>query len=269
MRWSLAIVLFQAALLIASTAPIFAQDEAGVGMDIFESAPGPEPQKSRPLPSDRGRIATIAPRPLGPPPKTTESAEALYQQGDQARLRNDFGEAMRLFRQAADKGHTRSMAWVGIGYERGWNVPRDYAEAMQWFRRAADKGDGLAMNQIGWLYHNGLGVTRDYGEAMRWYRQAAEHGQATAFNNIGVLYYKGFGVPQNYIEAIRWYMEGAARGNAWAMTNMGWLVEHGQGVSKDTNTAVQWYRRAEVLVADPSQRSGAERAKQHLARLGQ
>jgi TPR repeat protein len=50
-------------------------------------------------------------------------------------------------------------------------VPQDYAEAMKWFRQAADAGDSWGMFNIGLLYQNGLGVPQDYAEAMRWYRK--------------------------------------------------------------------------------------------------
>ena len=47
-------------------------------------------------------------------------------------------------------------------------VPPDYGEAIRWYRQAADRGNAAAMNNIGWLYQHGRGVPQDYGEAMRW-----------------------------------------------------------------------------------------------------
>jgi TPR repeat protein len=58
--------------------------------------------------------------------------------------------------------------------------PQDYAEAMRWFRQAADAGNSWAMNNIGDLYHYGRGVPQDYAEAMRWYRKAADAGNSEA-----------------------------------------------------------------------------------------
>jgi hypothetical protein len=202
------------------------------------------------------------------PPIAAQSPDALYTEGEAARRRSDYGAAMRLFRAAADKGHTRAAALVGVGYTNAWGVPRDYDEAMRWCRKAADSGDGFAMNYIGWLYQNGWGAPRDYAEAMRWYRQATKTEHAVAFNNIGVLYNKGWGVPQDYHEAMRWFSEAAQRGNSWGMRNTGWAIEHGLGVRKDIDAAAEWYRRAAALTEDPDQRLGAVNARANLARLG-
>jgi uncharacterized caspase-like protein len=202
------------------------------------------------------------------PPIAAQTPDALYTEGEAARRRSDYGEAMRLFRAAADKGHARAAVFVGVGYMNAWGVPSDYGEAMRWYRKAADSGDGFAMNNIGWLYQNGWGVPRDYAEAMRWYRQATKTEHAVAFNNIGVLYNKGWGVPQDYHEAMRWFSEAAQKGSSWGMRNTGWAIEHGLGVRKDIDAAAEWYRRAAALTQDPDQRLGAVNARANLARLG-
>jgi TPR repeat protein len=136
----------------------------------------------------------------------------------------DYAEAMRWYRKAADAGDSSAMTNIGGLYENGWACRQDYAEAMRWYRKAADAGNSSAMNNIGWLYQNGLGVPQDYAEAMRWYRKAADAGNSSAMNNIGRLYQNGWGVPQDYAEAMRWYRQAADAGNSWAMTNIGLAV---------------------------------------------
>jgi TPR repeat protein len=56
-------------------------------------------------------------------------------------------------------------------------VPQDYAEAMRWYRQAADAGSGAAMINIGTLYEDGWGVPQDFAEAIKWYRKAADAGR--------------------------------------------------------------------------------------------
>jgi TPR repeat protein len=61
-------------------------------------------------------------------------------------------------------------------YEAGRGVPQDYAEAMRWYRKAADAGNSWGMYNIGALH--GWGVRQDYAEAMKWFRQAADAGDS-------------------------------------------------------------------------------------------
>jgi len=52
-------------------------------------------------------------------------------------------------------------------------VPEDYAEAYRWFRKAAEQGEGLAMGYLGFMYEGGHGVPQDDVEACRWFHLAA------------------------------------------------------------------------------------------------
>ncbi len=51
---------------------------------------------------------------------------------------------------------------------------QDYAEAAKWYRKAADGGLGSAQTNLGVLYEKGFGVTQDFAQAALWYRKAAE-----------------------------------------------------------------------------------------------
>ena len=55
---------------------------------------------------------------------------------------------------------------------------QDYAEAVRWHRLAAEQGNASAQNNLGFMYGIGRGVPQDYAEAVRWYRLAAEQGNA-------------------------------------------------------------------------------------------
>ena len=44
---------------------------------------------------------------------------------------------------------------IGTLYRDGQGVTQDYAEAMRWFRLAADRGNAIAQMNIGTLYRNG------------------------------------------------------------------------------------------------------------------
>jgi len=88
-------------------------------------------------------------------------------------------------------------------YEEGRGVPQDYAEAARWYRKAADQGGADAQNRLGLMYEKGRGVP-DYAEAVRWYRKAADQGHAGAQAKLGFVYEEGRGVSQDYVLAHMW-----------------------------------------------------------------
>ena len=63
---------------------------------------------------------------------------------------------------------------TGLRYYEGKQTKQDYSEASKWFREAADKGNSSGQVKLGELYFNGFGVERNYDEAVRWYRKAAD-----------------------------------------------------------------------------------------------
>ena len=98
-------------------------------------------------------------------------------------------------------------------YESGQGVPQDYAEAVKWYRMAAEQGNALGQTNLGVMHEKGKGVPKGYAEAVEWYRLAAEQGHASAQTNLGVMYDKGQGVLQDNVLAHMWYNLGAANGS--------------------------------------------------------
>jgi hypothetical protein len=62
---------------------------------------------------------------------------------------------------------------------KGQGVPQDYAEAMRWYRLAANQGEAEAQANIGYLYAHGLGVPQDCAVATEWIGRAAAAGNST------------------------------------------------------------------------------------------
>ena len=84
-------------------------------------------------------------------------------------------------------------------------MPQEYGQAAKWFREAAEQGDPAAQFNLGVLYETGQGVPQNYADAVKWYHAAAEQGEPQAQFNLGVFYETGQVVPQNYEEAVKWY----------------------------------------------------------------
>ena len=201
--------------------------------------------------------AAPAPAAARPVPARQGSAAEALAKGREAGSREDYPEAMRWFRMAADQGDARASYNIGVLYERGWGVAQDYSEAMRWYRKAADQGDVRAQFNIGGLYHNGWGVAQNDAEATRWYRMAADQGDAAGQNNVGVAYSHGWGVAQDYSEAMRWYRKAANQGNPGAQFNIGVLYHGGWGVAQDEDQARAWITKVAT--------SGSEEARNWLA----
>jgi hypothetical protein len=107
---------------------------------------------------------------------------------------DDYVEAVRWYRKAADQGHAQAMGALGLMYQEGKGVPRDFVEGARWLRKAADLGDAAAQLNLGASYAAGVGVPRDPAEAVRWYRKAADVGNVRAQLNLGMSYDGGDGV---------------------------------------------------------------------------
>jgi uncharacterized protein len=84
-------------------------------------------------------------------------------------------------------------------YDEGKGVPQDYAEAVKWYRRAAEQGHARAQHNLGAMYFNGRGVLQDCVEAEKWRRRAAEQGFAEAQMSLAGAYATGEGTTQDYV----------------------------------------------------------------------
>jgi len=150
-----------------------------------------------------------------------------------------------------DRGAQRNLA---MAYGEGEGVAQDYAEAAKWFRKAAELGDMFSQFATGSNYEQGQGVAKDLAEALRWYRKAADQGYARAQFNVGNSYYHGLGVTRNYAEAIKWYRTCAEEGDVLvagrALYGLGFCHANGQGVTKNLVEAYAHYDLAGATVAD-------------------
>ena len=159
-------------------------------------------------------------------------------------VKQDYNEAAKWFRKAAEQGNADAQYNLGSAYFYGNGVPQNYNEAAKWFRKAAEQGDAAAQNNLGFAYLNGIGVPQNDNEAAKWFRKAAEQGNADAQYNLGSAYFYGNGVPQNYNEAAKWYRKAADNGHHGAQYTVGVCYESGWGVPKNFSLAESFYKKA-------------------------
>jgi len=100
----------------------------------------------------------------------------------------------------------------GEEYYYGENVRQDYSEAVRWYRMAAEKGHDYAQAMLGQCYLFGHGVETNYPVAARWLRKSADQGIAGAQYNLGLCLETGRGVIKDDQEAYQWYLLASAAG---------------------------------------------------------
>ena len=67
---------------------------------------------------------------------------------------------------------TQAQYNLGVMHYDGEGVPQDYAEAVKWYRLAADQGYANAQYNLGVMCRDGHGVPQDGAEGVKWYRLA-------------------------------------------------------------------------------------------------
>ena len=133
-----------------------------------------------------------------------EDSEARYEAGLDAFNRQDYTNAVDVWRPLAEEGDTRAQYYLGVMCEEGNGVLEDDGEAVRWYRLAAEQGVAAAQNNLGWRCQNGFNIPEDDGEAVKWYTLAAEQGDADAQFLLGLMYYAGEGVSENHVYAYMW-----------------------------------------------------------------
>lgn len=129
-------------------------------------------------------------------------------------------------RRHAEAGDADAQFNLGLMYGEGRAGRQNYAEAARWFRRAADQGDAKAEPYARWyqraadedaeagfnlgvMYVEGRGVQQSYAAAARLFREAADQGHFRAHFYLGGMYERGEGVERDLAEALRWYSSAA------------------------------------------------------------
>jgi TPR repeat protein len=155
-------------------------------------------------------VLALAVIPVGVDAQVTELAQlrALAEQGDasaQYRLGQRYASVL-------GRSTTRS-------------TPQDYAEAVRWYRLAAEQGYAPAQSSLGYMYTNGNGVPEDDAEAVCWFRLAAEQGDMYGQIYLGSMYAEGEGVPEDDVLAYMWYNLAAAQGLEAAQSGKDFLEQ--------------------------------------------
>ncbi|KAJ1636474.1 hypothetical protein T492DRAFT_959196 [Pavlovales sp. CCMP2436] len=159
--------------------------------------------------------------------------------------RQDYGEAARIFRLAADKGHGPAQNNLGLCYHFGEGTPKDHVKAARYFRLAADQGVAGAQAALGAAYYRGEGCPIDHVKAAHYYRLAADQGDAKAQVNFAKCYSRGEGVSQNFGKAVGYLRLAADQGHTLAQCDYAQACLHGAGgLPQDYGEGIRYHRLA-------------------------
>lgn len=105
--------------------------------------------------------------------------------------------AAELMRLAADNNNATATLTLGEWHTTGYGgLNRDYGEALRLFKRAAELGEPGGYTSIGVLHLTGMGVQKDDAQAAELARQGAAQGDLAALRLLAYLNDNGLGVPQ-------------------------------------------------------------------------
>ncbi|OWK34422.1 C39 family peptidase [Fimbriiglobus ruber] len=146
--------------------------------------------------------------------------------------------------ERAQSGKAEAQRLLGLLYRDGKSVEQDYKEALRWSRSAADQGNGLALDDLGYLYFLGWGVPQDYDIAKGYFKSAGRAGNPRGYFNLGECYFSGLGGEQNYERAVEYWKKAAEAGSGEAALALAMLYASGDGAPRDANEALRWCEMA-------------------------
>jgi TPR repeat protein len=107
----------------------------------------------------------------------TQAHAGDLEDGLTAFAHGDYAIALKLLRPFAELKNASAQNTLGLIYAGGGTgVAQDFGEALKWYQRAANQGHGRSRANLGVMYYNGDGVPKDYVEAYMWFDLALAAG---------------------------------------------------------------------------------------------
>jgi tetratricopeptide (TPR) repeat protein len=101
----------------------------------------------------RARIETSPPTPSSAPDeerqgKTLQDGEVDFKTGEKYFEQDNYAEAVKWYRKAAEQGHAEAQYALGYSYQYGHGVAQDDEEAANWYRKATEQGHEAARQEL-------------------------------------------------------------------------------------------------------------------------
>jgi len=157
-----------------------------------------------------------------------------------------MSNSIQALQQLAEKNDAEAQYELAEAYRTGSDVAENFVEALRWYRAAAELGLADAQNNLGAMFLAGLGTDKNLAEAAYWYQKAAEQEQVHAQYNLGMLYLLGSGVEQSDEDAAHWLHAAASQGDLEAICQLGNLYQLGRGVEQNIVAAAELHTIAAI-----------------------
>ena len=176
---------------------------------------------------------------------TLERAEEAYAQGRKS-------DAAAMFRALAEgSGSAPAQLRLAQMYERGEGVLQNFVEAVRWFRGAAEQGSVPAMARLGEIYLVGLAAP-DTATPASLTHMTSGAGRNSLLNR---MYPQGTAISQDPVDAAQWNARAAAHGDAAALEHpagqlgLGMLYAGGYGERREHARAQEWLERCTPIAS--------------------
>lgn len=151
-------------------------------------------------------------------------ANDYYKSGLEYYKKENFEDALKMFKIAAKLGNIYCCIFIGDMYFSGNGVEKDLKEAYSWFKVAADEGSPEAQCLLGYLYECGYYVKKDCNEAERLYRLSAEQKCVISETFLGLMYYN----KHDYFNAVNHFITAVWRRYSIAQFFLGKMYQLGE-----------------------------------------
>jgi len=182
----------------------------------------------------------------------------------------DAEQGIKWCRMAADAGLPVAQEFIGALYALPHSsLKQDYAQAFKLFKAAADQGYPHAEYLLALCYRDGKGTETNINESILWLQRAASNGLANAqvvlgkhCVDAGII---SGGIPKqiepdfpmaklrtnsDFIRGVEWFQKAANQGNPDGQIYLGTAYATGFGIDKDLAEAYKWLMLASTNEPD-------------------
>jgi TPR repeat protein len=153
-----------------------------------------------------------------------------------------YGEAVGLYRKAADAGDARAMVSLGLLLETGDHARKDLKSAYALYEKAAERGSADGALDLAVALIKGKGIDADIPRALALLKKASDGGSARATYDLAALVARGVGGKGG--DALALFRRAASEGYPEGYRAAAVLLDEGRGVPKNSAAAAEDLLRA-------------------------
>ncbi len=116
-------------------------------------------------------------------PQQTDHRQQRYAHAIKAYRSGQYQQAFAELIELAKSNYSEAQFRLGVMLHQGRGAPQNYLQARRWYRSAADLGHPGAQNNLGVIYRDGDGVRKNRIQAYMWFSLAASQMNAKAQAN--------------------------------------------------------------------------------------